>query len=227
MVSASAAAKEDPKHRRRGVTLEAALLDAAWAELEQPGFAKLTMESVAERARTSVAVLYRRWPNKNELALAAIRHYGQSHPIELPDTGELRGDLIELLERFSAGRAELVAVVGAVFSGLLVSAGLSPEQVRREVLGQSPRLSDELFRRAAQRGELELDLVPAAVLELPFQLVRHDILMSLQPISAERIRSIVDELFLPLVVGRHAGGSTPPPPRSPPPNRATLHDSGH
>jgi AcrR family transcriptional regulator len=34
------------------------------------------MESVAARAKTGVAVLYRRWPNKDDLVLAAIGHYG-------------------------------------------------------------------------------------------------------------------------------------------------------
>jgi len=41
--------------------------------------------------------------------------------------------------------------------------------------------------------------VPAAVLALPFDLMRHDLLMTLKPIPAERITAIVDELFLPLL----------------------------
>jgi len=49
--------------RRRGAELEAALLDAAWDELQAVGYAGLTMEAVADRAGTSRAVLYRRWPN--------------------------------------------------------------------------------------------------------------------------------------------------------------------
>jgi hypothetical protein len=36
--------------RRRGAALETALLDAAWAELQDIGCAKLTMEGVADRA---------------------------------------------------------------------------------------------------------------------------------------------------------------------------------
>ena len=53
------------RQRRRGEELEAALLEAAWAELVEVGFARLTMESVAARAKTGVAVLYRRWPRKD------------------------------------------------------------------------------------------------------------------------------------------------------------------
>ena len=70
------------RQRRRGEELEAALLDAAWEELVEVGFAKMTMESVAARARTGVAVLYRRWTGKDDLAIAAIAHYGRMHPFD-------------------------------------------------------------------------------------------------------------------------------------------------
>jgi AcrR family transcriptional regulator len=47
-------------HRRRGRHLEDALLDAAWAELTERGYAGFTLESVAKRAGTSTPVIYRR-----------------------------------------------------------------------------------------------------------------------------------------------------------------------
>ncbi|HWU59132.1 MAG TPA: helix-turn-helix domain-containing protein, partial [Microbacteriaceae bacterium] len=94
--SASASAGASGQ-RRRGPALETALLDAAWDELLAVGFGKLTMESVAVRARTGIAVLYRRWANKDELVLAAIEHYRNGHPVDVPDTGTLRGDLIAAL----------------------------------------------------------------------------------------------------------------------------------
>lgn len=51
---------------------------------------------------------------------------------------------------------------------------------------------------AHQRGELDLNRVPRALLAMPFDLVRQDLLMTLKPVSEERIVSIVDDLFLPL-----------------------------
>ena len=44
-----------------------------------------------------------------------------------------------------------------------------------------------------------MEQIPAAALAMPFDLVRHDLLMDLKPVEPERIHSIVDELFLPLV----------------------------
>jgi AcrR family transcriptional regulator len=187
------------RQRRRGEELEAALLAAAWDELVEVGFHRLTMESVAARAKTGVAVLYRRWPRKDDLVLAAISEYGKTHPVEIPDTGSLRGDMLALLGSVNDSRSSFTAVVTAAFTGLLASTGLSPADVRARLLADRPMWSDDMFRRAHDRGELDLDKVPPAVLSMPFDLMRHDLLMTLKPVPAERLASIVDHLFLPLV----------------------------
>jgi AcrR family transcriptional regulator len=188
------------KRRRRGAELEHALLTAAWDELNEAGFAKLTMESVAERAKTGVAVLYRRWTNKNDLVLAAIRHYGDTHPVVIPDTGNLRDDMLALLGNINAGRIELATLVGATFAGLHDEAGFTPAEILRRLRGDDgPFHSDVMFRRADARGEIDLARIRPDVLELPLQLMRHDVLMTMRPVSPERIRSIVDDIFWPLV----------------------------
>lgn len=193
------------RRRRRGPELEAALLDAAFDELVEAGFAKLTMESVASRAGTGVAVLYRRWPNKDELVLASLAHYRVSHRVELPDTGTLRGDLIAILTGMGEAGAGFWAIaMGAAFSGLLAHTGLSPAQARDKILGtEARRRVRAVYRRAHDRGEIDLDRIPPAVLALPYDLVRHDMFMELKPPKPARIRSIVDELFLPLVRRNH------------------------
>ncbi|MGW6281320.1 TetR/AcrR family transcriptional regulator [Kribbella sp. NPDC055071] len=187
--------------RRRGPELEAALLEAAWDELVQVGFAKLTMESVATRAHTGVGVLYRRWPNKDQLALAALEHYRTRHPVDVPDTGTLRGDLLAALTSMGEARAEFFAIATAtIFSGLLAETGLTRTQARDRVVGDQrlPRIRS-IYQRAHDRGEIDLKRVPSAVLMMPFDLVRHDLLMNPRPVEPARILSIVDELFLPLI----------------------------
>jgi AcrR family transcriptional regulator len=195
------AATEPVRTRRHGRALEAALLDAAWDELVESGFANLTMESVAARAKTGVAVLYRRWANKNELVLAAVRHCTATSPIDAPDTGSLRGDMIAILTRISQARSNFFAIAAAVAnSGMLVAAGETPASLRQQILGgQIEHTWRTLYIRADRRGELDLERVPKAVLTMPFDLVRHDMLMNLKPVSPVRIVSIVDEVFLPLV----------------------------
>jgi AcrR family transcriptional regulator len=193
--------QDHPRQRRRGEELEAALLEAAWDELVAVGFAKLTMESVAARARTGVAVLYRRWPRKDDLVVAAMSHYGATHPVDIPDTGSLRGDMLAFLANISDGRVGFTAIVSSVFAGLLADSGLTPAEVRNQILADRPLWSDEVFRRAHERGEIDLDRLPPAVLTMPFDMVRHDILMTMKPLPPERITSIVDDLFLPLATG--------------------------
>ena len=193
------------RQRRRGEELEAALLEAAWQELVETGFARLTMESVAARAKTGVAVLYRRWPNKDDLVIAAIHHYGSTHPVEIPDTGSLRDDMIALLSGASTARVSFVAIITAAFSGLLSSTGLTPAQVREKVMADRPTWSDQIFARAHKRGEIDLDRIPPAVLTMPFDLMRHDMLMTYKPIPPERVLAIVDDLFMPLVAINHPG----------------------
>jgi AcrR family transcriptional regulator len=189
---------EQVRHRRRGEELESALLDAAWEELATVGFASLTMESVAARARTGVAVLYRRWPNKGDLVMAAIVHYRRTSRVETPDTGTLRSDLLALLGDFSDGRSGFTAIMAASFAGLQADSGLTPAEVRARIIEEQPIKTHQIYRRAHERGEIDLERIPGAVLTMPFDLMRHDLLMTLAPVPRERIVSIVDDLFLPL-----------------------------
>ncbi|GAB2835134.1 TetR/AcrR family transcriptional regulator [Actinoallomurus bryophytorum] len=202
-------ASEPVRRRRHGEELKAALLAAGWDELVEVGYAHLTMESVAVRARTSEAVLYRRWANKDRLVLAAIEHHRNANPVAVPDTGALRGDLIAQLTALSEALAGFFAIAAAAaFSGLLADTGLTPSQARDKVMDAErlPRVR-LIYQRAHDRGEIDLERIPSAVLAMPFDLVRHDLLMDLEPLRPARVRSIVDELFLPLV-RNHQGPAT-------------------
>ncbi len=76
--------------RPRDEEADVAILDAALALLSEQGYGGLRMEAVAARAGVAKATLYRRWPDKVSLAIAAL-----SRIPELPavDTGSLSGDL--------------------------------------------------------------------------------------------------------------------------------------
>ena len=78
--------------------------------------------------------------------------------------------------------------------------GLTPSQARDKVMAahRLPRVRI-IYQRAHDRGEIDLERIPPAVLAVPFDLLRRDLLMDLKPLEPARIRSIVDELFLPLV----------------------------
>ncbi|HEX4728285.1 MAG TPA: helix-turn-helix domain-containing protein, partial [Jatrophihabitans sp.] len=59
---ASDNAEEPGRQRKRGAELEQAIRDATIAELASGGYGSVTIESVAARAQTGKASIYRRWP---------------------------------------------------------------------------------------------------------------------------------------------------------------------
>jgi AcrR family transcriptional regulator len=101
--------------RRRGEVLNAAIYQATLDELAESGYAGLTMERVAERAKASKASLYRRWPTRIELVTEAVRNTLPT-PESVPDTGGLRGDLIAAL---SLAAHVLSGPAGEALRGLL------------------------------------------------------------------------------------------------------------
>ena len=198
----------DPSRRRRhGHQLESALLDAAWQELVEIGYAHLTMGSIALRARTSEPVLYRRWANKDQLVLAAIEHRRAANPVAIPDTGALRSDLLDYLTAVGKALAGSYAIgAAAFFSGLSANSGMTPAQVRDKVMGGHLHPHQRtIYQRAHRRGEIDLELIPVAVLDMPFELIRHDLLMNLEAPTPTRLQSIVDDLFLVTVRNYQTG----------------------
>lgn len=83
--TSATAAEETPKAtRRRGAELEQAILQAAAEELAQVGYQNLTMDGVAARAGTAKNAIYRRWPNRAALCVAAYRRLLPTGPRTSP-----------------------------------------------------------------------------------------------------------------------------------------------
>lgn len=185
--------------RRRGAELEDALLQAAWDEVFEHGYAALTIDAVAQRAGTSRPVIYRRWPSKAELVHAAVLRTMRHEQLAPPDTGSLRGDLVAVLhyanERRLGYSALLIYYLGPYFQ----ETGTSPADLRREMFGDQPTAFDMVIERAVARGEIDASRLTPRLRSLAFDLYRHEALMTLEPVPDEVIDQILDEVFLPLV----------------------------
>ncbi|WP_246281510.1 TetR/AcrR family transcriptional regulator [Fodinicola acaciae] len=178
--------------RRRGTELEASIMDAAYEELAEVGYQRLTMEGVAARAHTGKQVLYRRWRNRAELVIAAIRHRTGSITDEVPDTGDLRADVLEVLRRMARRQRDLGP---ETIHGLMADApDLSPE-----FLSPMNGVMTTILEQAAKRGEVDLAALPRRVITVPTDLLRHEMLLTRHPVAAETLTSIVDDVFLSLV----------------------------
>lgn len=179
--------------RRHGAELENALLQAAWDEVSAVGYASLTMEGVAARAGTGKQVLYRRWPKRAGLVLAAMRHHLGSIASVIPDTGNLREDVLIVLRQIK-DRAEQIGP--EIFLGLrMESQDLPPE-----AFAITPGVMMTLLTRAAGRGDIRPEKVTPLIASLPGILIRHELLLSNAAVSEAYLTEIVDEVFLPLVV---------------------------
>ncbi|MFC5663958.1 TetR/AcrR family transcriptional regulator [Kitasatospora misakiensis] len=186
--------------RRRGPALEKALLDAAWAELAEHGYARFTMDAVVKRAGTSPPVLYRRWANRDELVRAAVAHTLRASRVALPDTGSLRGDVLALLRELNSGtRVRLVTVMNLRLADYHRETGTNPAELRDPLLTGRAEALDELFARAVARGEVRPERLTERLKSLPFDLLRHDILTTFAPVPDDALEEIVDTVFLPLV----------------------------
>ncbi|MEU8636428.1 TetR/AcrR family transcriptional regulator [Amycolatopsis sp. NPDC048633] len=186
-------ADEAVRRRRRGTELERALLDAAWDELQSVGYAGFTVDAVAQRAGTSRPVLYRRWPSRAQLVLAAVRaHLPDASPDAIPDTGSLRGDLLAAL-RWWRDRYERV--------GPSIMNGLAGEldHLPTEALEIVPEMLTTIIERAARRGEIGTGAVPAHVVDAPAALLRHDLVVRHHQPTDEELTAIVDDIAVPAI----------------------------
>lgn len=188
--------------RRRGRALEEVLLDAAWAELAERGYDDFTMDAVAARAGTSRAVLYRRWPGKQDLVLAALQRQAGKDVVVTPDTGSLRGDVIGLLRQANKVRFGLATQLFTQLGAFYRQTGASLAELSAFVQGGREAFLDEAIQRAVDRGEIDPARVTERIAQLPVDLFRHEILMKLRPLSDDAIEEIVDTIFLPLLARR-------------------------
>ncbi|WP_223692912.1 TetR/AcrR family transcriptional regulator [Leifsonia poae] len=192
--------EEASTRRRRGPELENALLDAAWDELVENGYAALTIDAVATRAGTSRPVVYRRWPGKHELVRAAIAHASRkSQAPALPDTGTLRGDLLAVMEAANDTRIGIAAILSAHLGDFYDETGTSPSDLRDVLLGDRASAVDVLFDRAVARGEVDARTLTRRIRSVPFDLFRHEILMTMRPVPRSTMEEIIDTVLLPLI----------------------------
>jgi AcrR family transcriptional regulator len=191
--------KDRPIERRRGRALEEAVLDAAWSELLDGGYASFTMEAVAARARTSRPVLYRRWPHRADLTIAAIRHVRRKHPVNVPNTGNLRGDLIGLLQRISKNRGQFTVFFSLQMSEYFSETNTSMADLRMSVLEGFHNPFDMVLARGVERGEIDHSKLTPRIASLLPDLLRHELLTTLRPVPTTVIAEFVDDIFLPLV----------------------------
>ncbi|HVG64866.1 MAG TPA: TetR/AcrR family transcriptional regulator [Actinomycetota bacterium] len=184
--------------RRRGETLEHAIFDAVLDQLQAVGYVGLTMEGVAARARTGKAALYRRWPRKEDLVVDALEHALPS-PTDLPDHGDVRDDLLDLLRRMTA---MLNSPAGCALQCLMSETERDESFARllhERVKEPRKRMFLDLLARGAARGQVRPAAATQLVAEVGPALVMQRFLADGAPVPDDYVVSVVNDVVMPLL----------------------------
>jgi AcrR family transcriptional regulator len=140
-----------------------AVRTAVLEELAEVGYGRLSMESVARRAKVGKTALYRRWPSKRDMVVAIVSEFAVT-AIPFADTGSLTGDVAAFLRE--GYEALCLPLVSAIHSDL-VAEGARNSELGDDLVAsvRDPRRTRarDLIHRAIDRGELpaEVDMETA------------------------------------------------------------------
>ncbi|CAM4233213.1 TetR/AcrR family transcriptional regulator [Kibdelosporangium persicum] len=184
--------------RKRGAELEAAILAATREGLVERGYAALSMDWIAERARTSKAALYRRWRTLGELVVYAHARLVQSL-LTTPDTGSFASDTRTMLRSMAdLMDSEYGELLRGVLAEIMKNRELAAE-ARRQLADSEPHAMDEIYRRGIERGEVRPELRGTRTMTVALDLLRSEFILHGTPITDAVIDDILDAVYLPLV----------------------------
>ncbi|MEU9514734.1 TetR/AcrR family transcriptional regulator [Micromonospora sp. NPDC048169] len=181
-----------PQPTRRNEQSRRAILAAALELLTETGYPALTVEAIAARAGVGKQTIYRWWRGKGAVILDALAD-DMPEVIALPDTGDLRADLRQVLRATVAEFADprLSATTRAVTIETLADEDLAAQARDRLLRPQlnAVRVRLEAAREAGQvRPDAPLDLV----VELLFGPLYHRWLLRNGPLTDDYADGIVD-----------------------------------
>jgi AcrR family transcriptional regulator len=182
-----------PAGRPRDTQIDAAVLEATQTLLDESGYAGVALEEVARRAGTTKPAIYRRWPTRQHLVLAALgRHLFE---VGTPDTGCTLCDLNEGINVFVAAYQRIRP---AVLGPLLAECASKPDlrQALLTTLFEPPRQAvAQMLGKAVARGDLRDDLDIGLVVDMLGSLVHYRALFGHAPIGDAEVERAVESLL--------------------------------
>ncbi len=174
--------------------MRADAIAATLAELAESGYSALSLERVAKRAGVHKTTLYRRWGTREELVLEAmLERAGQR--VSVPDTGSLRGDLLELARTAAANAAtpEVAAMARAVVAEAPYDDRLAAANER--FWTERLALDAVVVERAIERGEVAGGTDPRRAIESVLGPIHLRLLLTGEPIDRVFLEEIVNTVI--------------------------------
>jgi AcrR family transcriptional regulator len=180
---------------------ETELLDVTLQLLQEHGYDRLTVDAVAAVARASKATVYRRWPSKAELVLAAFIEGVRQIAIP-PDTGTLRDDLLQLGNAICKQACQQAGTIRAVLVEVSRHPALN-EALQHQFLDQRKAMLQEVLQQAVIRGEIDASAISDELWDLlPGYLIFRCVMPS-RPPTEHTVQALVDDVVIPSLT-RHA-----------------------
>jgi len=176
--------------RPLGTAITEATLAATARILAEGGYARFTIDRIAESAGVSRASILRRWPDKLDLVVELFTTLNASVPP--PDTGDLVSDLIAHFNSYIAG---VPTPGGLIMPALIAESFNNPELasiLRAAYILPRRARAVSIFERARERGELTPDVDPAIVVDIISGYVWHRRFVTGQTLDAAVARRFID-----------------------------------
>ncbi|MGV0993753.1 MAG: TetR/AcrR family transcriptional regulator [Mycobacterium sp.] len=174
---------------------ERELLGVTLSLLQQNGYDGLTVDDVAAEGRASKATMYRRWPTKAELVLAAVME-GVGQVSVAPETGSLRTDLIEVGDKISKQARAHATTMRAVLVEASRNSALN-DFMQQQMFAQRKKLISHVLQQAIDRGEIKAEAVNDDLWDLlPGYLVFRAVIQD-RPATRRAVEALVDEVIIP------------------------------
>lgn len=174
---------------------EAELLTVTLRLLQSHGYDRLTVDAVAAEAKASKATVYRRWPSKADLVLAAFIE-GTRETAVAPETGSLREDLIAIGTGVAALARQHAMTMRAVLNEMSHSADLR-KAMQDKFVRHRQTMIEEVLAAAVDRGEIDPEAIDPEIWDvLPGYLVFRCLISERMP-TDDTVRVLVDEVVLP------------------------------
>lgn len=167
--------------------------------LHEHGYERLTVDAVATRARASKATVYRRWPSKAELVLAAFIEAVRRVPVT-PDTGTLRGDFLQLGEVICERAPMLAATIRAVLFEVSRSPALNGAMLN-QLLYPREALIRDILQRAVDRGEIKNAAIDSDLWDLLPGYLLFRFIINSRPLTQHTVETLVDNVIIPSLTG--------------------------
>ena len=180
--------------RPRSVEADAAILDAAVELFCELGFDALSMEGVAAKAGVGKTTIYRRYPTKIDLVMAASAHMSKGM-VPTQETGDLRTDLLAVARSYHRMLTE--TPVGRAIPMMIVAKCHDPELARAHdsfVAGRRA-VTIGVIRRAMERGELPAGTDPELLNDRLTGPILLRVLVTGQRVTTRYLEQLVDSLL--------------------------------